>query len=82
MVEKFDLRPHIQFRSRVTAAHYQEDTRRWDVRLEDGVRYTTRLVITAIGVLSAATMPTIPGVATFQGQSCHTHYWPQGTGAL
>ena len=22
-------------------------------------------------------MPTIPGVATFQGQSCHTHYWPK-----
>ena len=22
-------------------------------------------------------MPTIPGVATFQGQSCHTHDWPK-----
>ena len=77
VADKFDLRRDIQFRSRVTAAHYQEDTRSWDVILEDGRRYTTRLVITAIGVLSAATMPTIPGVATFQGQSCHTHYWPK-----
>src|SRR5438046_531164 len=77
VADKFDLRRDIQFRSRVTAAHYQEDTRSWDVLLEDGRRYTTRLVITAIGVLSAATMPTIPGVATFQGQSCHTHYWPK-----
>ena len=77
VADKFDLRRHIQCRSRVTAAHYQEDTRSWDVILEDGRRYTTRLLITAIGVLSAATMPTIPGVATFQGQSCHTHYWPK-----
>ena len=77
VADKFDLRHDIQFRSRVTAAHYQEDTRSWDVILEDGRRYTTRLLITAIGVLSAATMPTIPGVATFQGQSCHTHYWPK-----
>ena len=77
VADKFDLRRDIQFRSRVTAAHYQEDTRSWDVILEDGRRYTTRLLITAIGVLSAATMPTIPGVATFQGQSCHTHYWPK-----
>ena len=77
VADKFDLRRDIQCRSRVTAAHYQEDTRSWDVILEDGRRYTTRLLITAIGVLSAATMPTIPGVATFQGQSCHTHYWPK-----
>jgi cation diffusion facilitator CzcD-associated flavoprotein CzcO len=77
VADKFDLRRDIQFRSRVTAAHYQEDTRSWDVILEDGRRYTTRLLMTAIGVLSAATMPTIPGVATFQGQSCHTHYWPK-----
>ena len=77
VADKFDLRRDIQFRSRVTAVHYQEDTRSWDVILEDGRRYTTRLLITAIGVLSAATMPTIPGVATFQGQSCHTHYWPK-----
>ena len=77
VADKFDLRRDIQFRSRVTAAHYQEDTRSWDVIVEGGRRYTTRLLITAIGVLSAATMPTIPGVATFQGQSCHTHYWPK-----
>jgi cation diffusion facilitator CzcD-associated flavoprotein CzcO len=77
VADKFDLRRDIQCSSRVIAAHYQEDRRSWDVTLEDGRRYTTRLLITAIGVLSAATMPTIPGVATFQGQSCHTHYWPK-----
>ncbi len=77
VADKFDLRRDIQFRSRVTAAHYREGTRSWDVRLEDGRRYTTRLLITAIGVLSAATLPNIPGVATFQGLSCHTHHWPK-----
>jgi cation diffusion facilitator CzcD-associated flavoprotein CzcO len=77
VADKFDLRRDIQFKSRVTAVHYQEDTRSWDVILDDGRRCTTRLLITAIGVLSAATMPTIPGVKTFQGQSCHTHYWPK-----
>ena len=30
--------------------------------------YTARFLVTAVGVLSAATMPTIPGVTTFQGQ--------------
>ena len=30
VADKFDLRRDIQFRSRVTAAHWQEDTRSWD----------------------------------------------------
>ncbi|MBV9553247.1 MAG: NAD(P)/FAD-dependent oxidoreductase, partial [Alphaproteobacteria bacterium] len=59
------------------AAHYCEDTRSWDVVLEDGRRYTTRLLIPAVGVLSAPTMPKIPGIESFQGQACHTHFWPK-----
>ena len=31
VADKFDLRRDIQCRSRVTAAHYREDTRSWDV---------------------------------------------------
>jgi len=77
VADKFDLRRDIQFHSRVSAAHYREAIRGWDVTLEDGRRYHTRLLITAIGVLSAPTMPRIAGVETFQGQSCHTHCWPK-----
>jgi cation diffusion facilitator CzcD-associated flavoprotein CzcO len=77
VADKFDLRRDIQFKSRVTAAHYREETRSWDVVLEDGGRYSTHFLVTAIGVLSAPTMPRIPGVETFRGQSCHTHYWPK-----
>jgi cation diffusion facilitator CzcD-associated flavoprotein CzcO len=77
VADKFDLRRDIQFNSRVSAAYYREGTRSWDVILEDGRCYHTRFLITAIGVLSAPTMPRIPGVETFLGQSCHTHYWPK-----
>src|SRR3954467_13323036 len=77
VADKFDLLRDIQFNSRVTAAHYAEDTRSWELTLEDGRRYSTRFLITAIGVLSAPTMPTISGVDTFGGQSCHTHHWPK-----
>jgi len=76
VADRFDLRRDIQFRSRVTAAHWQEPTRRWDVTLEDGSRHTARFLITAIGPLSAPTMPRIEGVESFQGQSCHTARWP------
>jgi cation diffusion facilitator CzcD-associated flavoprotein CzcO len=76
VADKFDLRKDIQFRSRVAAAHYQEATRSWDVTLEDGSRFSSRFLITAIGPLSAPTMPTIQGVDTFKGMSFHTARWP------
>jgi cation diffusion facilitator CzcD-associated flavoprotein CzcO len=76
VADKFDLRRDIRFRSRVAAAHYQDDARGWDVTLEDGSRYHTRFLITAIGPLSAPTMPRIAGVETFAGQSFHTARWP------
>jgi cation diffusion facilitator CzcD-associated flavoprotein CzcO len=76
VADRFDLRRDIQFRSRVTAAHWQEASRSWDVALEDGSRTGARFLITAIGPLSAPTMPRIEGVETFLGQSCHTARWP------
>ena len=77
VADKFDLRRDIQFNSRVASARYQEDTRSWDIVLDDGSRYSTRFLVTAIGILSAPTMPNIPGVGTFKGQACHTHPWPK-----
>jgi cation diffusion facilitator CzcD-associated flavoprotein CzcO len=76
VADKFDLRRDIQFSSTVAAAHWQEDSRRWDVALQDGSRHSARFLITAIGPLSAPTLPRIEGVETFQGQSFHTARWP------
>ena len=77
VADKFDLRRDIQFNSSVASAHYSDETRSWDITLESGERHSTRFLITAIGVLSAATMPNIPGLESFKGASCHTHRWPK-----
>ena len=76
VADKFDLRRDIQFRSTVTAAIYDEQTRSWNVTLADDSRFRTRFLITAIGPLSTPTMPRIEGVDAFQGQSFHTARWP------
>src|SRR4249919_3810300 len=47
VADKFDLRQDIQFDSIVKAAHYQEDTRSWNVTLEDGRQYSARFLVTA-----------------------------------
>ncbi|QQS13048.1 MAG: NAD(P)/FAD-dependent oxidoreductase [Rhodospirillales bacterium] len=76
VADKFDLRRDIQFRSRVAAAHYDDATRTWKVTLEGGDSFRSRFLITAIGPLSAPTMPRIAGVESFKGRSFHTALWP------
>jgi cation diffusion facilitator CzcD-associated flavoprotein CzcO len=78
VADKFDLRRDIQFNSRVTTARWDEALRSWELTLEDGRRYNTRFMVNAIGILSAPTMPNIPGIDTFKGISCHTQAWPRG----
>jgi cation diffusion facilitator CzcD-associated flavoprotein CzcO len=77
VADKFDLRPDIQFRSRIIAATYDEATRSWNVALEDGKQFSTRFLITAIGPLSTPTLPRLEGIDSFQGQSFHTARWPR-----
>jgi cation diffusion facilitator CzcD-associated flavoprotein CzcO len=77
VADKFSLREDIQFNSKVISAHYQEKTHCWRIRLEDQTEYTCRFLITAIGILSAPTMPTIDGIKRFKGRSFHTYHWPK-----
>jgi cation diffusion facilitator CzcD-associated flavoprotein CzcO len=77
VADKFDLRRDIRFRSRVTAAAYDEDARGWTITLEDSSCFTTRFLITAIGPLSTPTLPNIAGRDDFKGASFHTARWPK-----
>jgi cation diffusion facilitator CzcD-associated flavoprotein CzcO len=87
VADKFDLRRHMQFDSRVVAASWDEPNRLWrlTVRNEGGRdekngttrELTCRYVIMTLGLLSQPTVPRLEGMATFKGQSFHTYYWPQ-----
>jgi cation diffusion facilitator CzcD-associated flavoprotein CzcO len=76
VADRFDLRRDIRFNSRVAAAHWREEARDWEVALEDGTRHRARFLITAVGPLSAPTLPRIEGLESFRGESYHTYYWP------
>ena len=77
VADKFDLRRDIQFNSRVTSAIFDEGARSWTITLENGSRFSTRFLITAIGPLSTPTLPRIEGRDEFKGQSFHTARWPK-----
>src|ERR1700704_567568 len=65
VADKFDLRRDMQFDSTVQSAHWDEAANQWTVTLESGQQARSRFLLTAIGILSAHTMPAIPGVESF-----------------
>ena len=77
VADRFDLRRDIRFRSRVKAAAWEQGSRAWDVVLEDGSRHRARYLVTAVGPLSAPTLPRIPGIEDFRGEAYHTGLWPK-----
>lgn len=76
VADKLDVRRDITFGSRVEAAVYDEDANEWALVFTNGRRARCRFLITAIGPLSAPTMPVIPGVEDFEGEAYHTGLWP------
>ena len=76
VAEKFDLRRDMQFHSTVTAAHWDDTANQWIVTPESGEQARSRFLCTAVGILSAHTMPAIPGVESFRGPAYHPARWP------
>jgi cyclohexanone monooxygenase len=78
VVDRLDLRRHIEMGTTVRAATWDDGAGRWDVRTDTGRTYTARYLVLATGVLSAAQSPQIPGLETFAGTVVHTASWPDG----
>lgn len=74
--DKFDLRKHIQFSTRVTSAEHDPASGLWTVRTDRGDCVTARYVILATGPLSLPQVPKFKGLESFQGKWYHTGKWP------
>jgi len=76
VADRLDLKRDIRFGRRVVSARYQEATNRWIVEAETGERFQARFLVTAVGCLSSANIPKIPGLESFTGEWYHTGQWP------
>jgi cyclohexanone monooxygenase len=76
VADRFDLRKDINFNTSVTAAHFDSDSRRWNVETDTGERVSARFTIMATGCISTANMPEIDGREDYQGGLYHTGNWP------
>ena len=76
VADRFDLRRNIKLDTRVASAHYDDNSNRWLVTTQGGDQWKTKFLITAVGCLSTANVPKIPGLETFAGKWFHTGEWP------
>jgi cation diffusion facilitator CzcD-associated flavoprotein CzcO len=76
VVDRFDLRRHMRFDTKVTSASYDESSGRWTVVAGDGFELRTRFLVAATGVLSVPYFPEVPGRDDFRGAAYHTGLWP------
>jgi cyclohexanone monooxygenase len=76
VADRLDLRRDISFKTRATAARFDEATETWEVETDTGRRITARYLILATGCLSSARLPDIPGIGDFAGKIYHTGQWP------
>jgi cyclohexanone monooxygenase len=77
VADRFDLRRHIEFSTRVTEVHFDESTNRWRVNTEHGGAAEAQFCVMATGCLSEGVLPVIPGMANFQGSTYRTSAWPK-----
>jgi cation diffusion facilitator CzcD-associated flavoprotein CzcO len=75
--DKYLLWEDINFNTRVDKAHWVEEDRCWKLTDQSGQEYTSRFLITGIGLLSEPTLPNIEGVRDFKGDAFHTSRWPK-----
>ncbi len=76
VVDRFDLRRHMQFDATITSAIYDELSGTWTVATSNGAEVRARFLIAATGVLSVPWFPHVPGRDEFGGASYHTGMWP------
>ena len=79
VAEKFDLKGHIEFETRVTRAAFNDETSDWTVTLKRHTVQTevrTKHLVLATGFLTVPKLPDIPGIDSFKGIIAHTARWP------
>ncbi|MSU46819.1 MAG: NAD(P)/FAD-dependent oxidoreductase [Lacunisphaera sp.] len=76
VADRFDLRRDIQLNTRVRSGRHDQASNRWHVISEAGEHFTATYLVTAVGCLSSANVPGIPGLSDFAGDWYHTGQWP------
>ena len=76
VADRFNLRPDINFDTRVISAVYDESNQCWSITTDKNQNFQSRYCIMATGCLSVTNTPEIKGANDFSGPIYHTGKWP------
>jgi len=76
VADKLDIKRCFRFNTRVVGATYDAAANVWRVRTDNGDELSATYLVTAVGCLSTANVPKIPGLESFKGKWFHTGQWP------
>lgn len=76
VADRWDVRRHISFETRVTSVHWDGDQHGYRVAADDGSVVRARFVLMATGQLSEARRPDFANLDSFEGQWYLTSHWP------
>ncbi|MFC3964314.1 flavin-containing monooxygenase [Nocardia jiangsuensis] len=74
VAERHDVLRHIEFRTELEDARWDEEAALWRVETSRGQR-TADFLISAAGVFAEAKYPNLPGLETFEGTAFHSLHW-------
>jgi len=77
VADRFGLRRHIAFQTRVVSAVYEPETAGWIISTDKGDRVWAQYCFAACGHLSTPSKPSLPGLEDFRGEWYHTGNWPR-----
>ncbi|MFE2755761.1 flavin-containing monooxygenase [Actinosynnema sp. NPDC059335] len=75
VADRYRLREHIRFNSKVAGARWDEDDKVWHVTVENGDTYTAKAVVAGVGALHIPNVPVLPGIEDFRGKAFHSAQW-------
>ena len=77
VADKLDLRGLIRLGQQLCTATWNGSDNCWHLRTKQGLTLSCRVLVTAVGCLSSANIPSIAGLEDFEGAYFHTGNWPR-----
>ncbi|KND88228.1 Phenylacetone monooxygenase [Tolypocladium ophioglossoides CBS 100239] len=74
--DRYNLRKHIEFGTRIAAAHYSDSDNIWTITTANGLTTTCRYFLPATGILSIPKDPPFAGLKSYTGEWYRASNWP------
>lgn len=74
--EQLDIKKDVSFNTRVIGSQFDNESKTWEVKTEDGRTAHCKYLINAIGFAAKRHFPDWKGLTDYKGELHHSSFWP------